>query len=113
MNGEERRRFRRVACMLPVRIYPTGEHKVIETLTKDLSAGGLKCLSPIPKPVATSVSLELTLGHGELPVNLRAKVAWFQSVPRSDQFYMGLCFLDLSDEEHKRLSRYIENISTK
>ena len=110
MSGVEKRRFPRVACMLPVRLYPTGERKLIETLTKDLSTGGLKCLSPVPKPVATALSLELALGQGELPVNLRAKVAWFQSVPRSDQFYMGLCFLDISDEEHKRLSRYIEKV---
>ena len=113
MSGEERRQFPRVACILPVRLYPTGERRIIETLTKDLSTGGLKSLSPVPKPVTTSLSLELTLGQGELPVNLRAKVAWFQSVPRSDQFYIGLCFLDLSDQEHKRLSRYIERFTAR
>ena len=84
---------------------------MIETLTKDLSVGGLKCLSPTAKPIGTSLMLELELGPGEPPVDLRGRVAWFQDLPDSDQFYLGLVFDELDDRIRQRLSRYLDRIS--
>jgi len=109
---EERRRLSRVRCHLPVRLYPKGEAKVIETLTKDVSLGGLKCLSPSPKTIGTSVIVELDLGPGEMSVDLRGHVAWFQDLPESDQFYLGLIFDEFHERTRQRLSRYLDRIAT-
>lgn len=109
--SEERRRFHRVRCYLPIRLYPQGEIKVIETLTKDLGLGGLRVLSPILTPVATPLSLEIAIGAAEEPLSLRAQTVWFQAVPQSEQFYLGIAFRDLTQETTKRLSRYLERAS--
>ena len=98
--------------MLPVRLYPHDDVKVIETLTKDLGAGGLRCLSPSKRTVPSPVSLEITLGLGEKPLTLRARIVWVEVVPHSEQFYLGLDFRDLSPDDTIRLSRYLERISS-
>jgi len=84
---------------------------MIVTLCKDLSLGGLRVLSPTPKAVSSLLSLEIDVGMAEEPLNLRAQVAWFQMIPRSDQFYLGLAFQSLSALHSKRLSSYLEKIS--
>lgn len=111
-NGPERRRSPRVTCVLPLQIYSDGGPKIIETLTKDLSATGLRCLSPTAQPPFSPVSLEITLGKGERPFSLQARVVWFEAVPNSHQFYLGLAFDHLSETNTRRLSRYIEQLST-
>ena len=95
-----------------MRIYPQGEAKVIQTLTKDLSESGLRCLSPLTKPVNTPLSVEIDLGPGKRPLNLRAKTVWFQHIPHSEQFYLGIAFGELSNHDRELLSRYISDISS-
>ena len=108
---QERRRFLRKRCYLPVRLYPQGAATVIETLSKDISTGGLKCLSPIPVPIATPLSIELDLGIGKGVVFLRGHAAWFQEIPQSDQCYLGVIFDDPSEHSRQLLSRYIEPLA--
>ncbi len=112
-EGSERRGTPRVGCVVPVQLYTNNEPKVIETLTKDLSTGGLRCLSPVAKGTASPVSLEMTLGQGERPLSLRAKIVWFERIPHGNQFYLGLAFQNLSDQDTRRLSRYLERLSSK
>lgn len=109
---QERRRHARIRCLLPVRIYPQGETKVIQTLTKDLSENGLRCLSPVTKPINTPLSVEIDLGPGKRPLNLRAKTVWFQHIPHSEQFYLGIAFSDMSNHDRELLSRYLSVLSS-
>ena len=112
-SGAERRRAPRVHCVLPLQISAEGKPpKLIETLTKDISVSGLRCLSPTSAPSNSKVSLEITLGKGERPFSLNARVVWFQSVPNSRQYYLGLAFDDLTEVSTRRLSRYIEKLSS-
>ena len=110
--SQERRRSPRIRCVLPVRLYPQGEAKVIQTLTKDIGLGGMKCLTPTPRPIATNLTVELALGSGKEILSLRAQTVWFQEVPKSDQFYLGVVFKDLPEEHRRRLSRYIQSIAS-
>ena len=114
-EGSERRGAPRLDCVLPLQLYANANHdpKVIETLTKNLSAGGLRCLSPMTKGAASPVSLEMTLGQGERPLSLQAKIVWFERIPHGNQFYLGLAFENISDHDTRRLSRYLEQISSK
>ena len=104
----ERRRTPRIRCYLPVRLYPRGATTPIETLTQDFGPGGLRCLSPIPLPVSTPLSVEIDLGPGWEPVRLTAQTAWFTAVPYSEQFHLGLAFHDESGKIQQLLSRYLD-----
>ena len=108
---QERRRFSRVSCYVPVRLFQDDPRHVLETLTKDLGPGGLRCLSPVFKPVSTPIVLELTLGAGEKPLGLRGQIVWFKIAPKSEQFDLGISFDSVSERDEAFLSSYIQRIS--
>ena len=109
---QESRRTPRVRCYLPIRLYPQGEHRVIETLSKDLGLGGMSCLSPVHRPIATPLSVEIMLGQGQPPVNVHAQVIWFTEVPNSEQFQLGLAFDPLNELQSRQLSRCLDRFTS-
>ncbi len=108
----ERRRTSRVRCYLPIRLYPQGEHRVIETLSKNLGAGGMSCLSPVHKPIATPLSVELIVGQGQPPLNLHAQVIWFSEVPNSEQFQLGFSFDQMTEFKTRQLSVCVDKFTS-
>ena len=106
--GEERRAASRVQLYLPVRVAKAGHAQPIETLTKDLGIGGLRCLSPTVLPVTTPVDVELVLSGGQDAVTIRGRTAWFRTIPESEQFEVGISFLEMSPQIKRRLSMYLD-----
>ena len=102
----------RVRAYHPVRLSLVNAPGVVETLTKDLAVGGLRSLSPAALPAASAVRIELILSTEREPVRVRGRVAWFRTIPESDQFDVGIAFDDLSDADKRRLSAYVERAST-
>ena len=111
--NQERRSSPRVRAYLPLRLRTPGTPQTLETLTKDLSLGGVRCISPTVCPVSTEVGLELILATGDEPLALRGKTAWFRTIPESDQFDFGIVFVELSPQNKRRLSVYIERLANK
>jgi len=108
---EERRRTTRVRVYLPARLKQLSPPQALETLTKDLSDEGVRCLSPIAFPVATDLNVELGLALGSEPVTVRGRLAWFRSLPYSEQFDLGIVFTEMSPQTKRRLSTYLERLS--
>ena len=109
---QERRRFPRNTCRLPVRLYPKQEPRVIESLTKDLSVGGLRCVSRQHKASGMPLSVELMLEPGERPLTVRGHVAWSRQIPDSEQFDLGVSFHAFPESDRKRLSTYFEHLES-
>ena len=110
--SDERRQHPRMRCYLPVRLYPKGQFKVIETLTKDLGKGGLCVVSPAFKPTYTPISVELVVGPAREPLTLKGEVVWFQVIPQSEQFRLGIEFHDVSPKYQLLLSTYIDRLAS-
>ena len=108
---QERRKSPRTRAYRPVRLHHPGFPRVVETLTKDLAVGGLCSLSPTVFPVSTELRIELMLSEGHEPISVRGRAAWFRTIPNSDQFDVGISFLDLSEFDKRRLSVYLDKIS--
>jgi len=109
----ERRAAPRIRAYRPVRLHQSGNSRIIETLTKDLSEGGICCLSPIALPVSSEVSLELVLSTGQAPISVRGRTAWFRTIPQSEQFDLGIAFDEISPVDKRRLSAYLDQLSSK
>ena len=109
---ENRRSTPRFRAYRPVRIQKPGTGQVVETLTKDLAIGGMRCLTPTLFPVSTELFLELVLSTGEEPFSVRGRAAWFQMIPHSEQFELGISFVDVSIPNQRRLSAYIARLSS-
>lgn len=108
--AQDRRKHPRIRAYLPVSLQPRDNPKTMQTLTKDLSVEGLRCLSPEAIPVATEFRVQLTLGAGYEPVTLQGRTQWLRSIPYGDQFEIGLSFPEVSPEITKRLSAYLDRL---
>lgn len=104
----ERRANPRLRAYHPVRLHRPGVSQVVETLTKDMSAGGIRCLSSTLFPVSTEFQVELVLMNGEELLTARGQTRWFRMIANSDQFDIGISFLDLSPQNKRRLSAYLD-----
>ena len=111
--GEERRSAPRARAYLPVRLQKPSSPQVVETLTKDLAAGGMRCLSPSLVPVSSDVNIELMLSGGEEPLVVRGTAIWFRTLPQSEQFDLGIAFKGLDPRNKRRLSAYLDRLVIK
>ena len=112
MVDTDRRTSARVRVYRPLQLrQPGGGRPLVETLTKDIGTGGFKCLSTILIPVSTEVRVHLMLSTGDEPLEIRGKAAWLREIPESEQFDLGIAFLDLSPQTKRRLSVYLERLS--
>ena len=109
----ERRGGARIRAYRPVRLHLPRSPRILETLTKDLSVGGVCCITSIPFPVSTQLNLELVLSSGEGPVSARGRTVWFRNIPHSDQFDIGISFSDVPDDDRRRLSVYLNRLAQK
>lgn len=109
----ERRAKSRIRAYRPVRLVQPGNSRIIETLTKDVSEGGLCCLSPVALPISSDIAVELSLSTGQEPLNIRGKTTWFRTIPESEQFDLGISFAEVSQADQRRLSAYLSHLSKK
>ena len=111
MVDTDRRTSVRLRAYRPVQLrQPGGGLLPVQTLTKDVSLGGLKCLSPFVIPVSTEVRVDLML-WGDEPIEIRGKAAWLREIPESEQFEIGIIFLDVSPQTKRRLSVCLDRLS--
>ena len=108
---QERRQSSRVRAYRPIRLHKPSTPEVVETLTKDLALGGVRCISATLFPVSTEFNLELMLSSGDEPLVVRGRTVWFRTIPQSEQFDVGIAFFDLSSQNKRRLSGYLEHLS--
>ena len=111
MMREEQRQTPRVRVYHPIRLHQPRSVSILETLTKNVSRGGFCCMSPVAIPISTEFSAELALSSGKEPLSLRGKVVWFQAIPHSEQFHIGMVFLDVHPENQRRLSAYLDRLA--
>jgi c-di-GMP-binding flagellar brake protein YcgR len=77
------------------------------TLTKDLSAGGLSFF--LKEGIAAGSILELKIDLPELEsIRCLAKVVRYQSVPETPYYETAVCFLDLSGRDRQALDKFVE-----
>ena len=108
MKGfEERRRYPRFNTHLPVRFQlKESASKFGHTLSRDISEGGIRLiLNEFLRP-KTEVFLEtIVLGRVILP---KAAVVWSHRIPHSDNYQIGLEFLEMDRIERQKLKEYID-----
>ena len=107
---QEQRRALRCRIYRPVRVQPSRQPVILETLTKNVGLGGLCCISSRVIPTATELRVELMLSDGEELLSLKGKVVWFQAIPHSEQFDLGIAFLDVPACDQRRLSTYCSRL---
>ncbi len=108
----DRRRYPRWQVRCPVRFKVLGERGTyVGSLSRDLSAGGVKIITDRFVRKDSAVKVEVFLENVKRMVEAWAKVIWLEQVPYGgDMFRMGLKFenIDPKDKEyiHRLSLRY-------
>lgn len=104
---EEKRRYPRFNSHLPVRFQlKDSPSKFGHALSRDISEGGMRLiLNEFFRP-KTEVLLEMIV-LGRI-INPSAKVVWAQRISHSDNYQIGLEFLEMDRIEREKLKNYVD-----
>jgi len=103
----ERRRYVRIPEHAQICYEVIPGEKMRESLTKNISRGGIRFLVRdfIPKDSRLKIRLDL---H-EIPFNFEAivKVVWIKQIPHGGEYEVGVEFTDMPDKAAQHLLGYI------
>ncbi|MBU1087958.1 MAG: PilZ domain-containing protein [Candidatus Omnitrophica bacterium] len=108
----ERRKFVRVYSDFPVQLRymkPNAPIQVHNSLSQDLSEGGMQLSSFYFYPVHSKMMVELFLNKDVAPIKTVGKVVWVEQLPYQDIFKVGIKFSELSDFNQTCLRELIIN----
>jgi len=105
---EERRRYPRINISFPVECKSLPQGNYFYTVSKDLSAGGIKIISDtfLPKDYLMKVYVNLV----DTVINLKAKVAWCNKLRASEKYNAGLEFVEANDESQHNISQFLSRV---
>ena len=69
-------------------------------------------MSPTVFPVSAEMTLEFSLSPAQEPVVLRGRTAWFRLIPESEQYDLGIAFIDPPQKTKIRLSTDIDRLKS-
>ncbi|MBL7070074.1 MAG: PilZ domain-containing protein [Candidatus Omnitrophica bacterium] len=111
MDLREKRRYSRVKLKSPLHFNIRGRGDFSDTVSEDISAGGICFTNNQYIAPLTNLMLELKLLSRVL--NAIGRVVWVNPLAHSDRYRMGVEFVELDPQKKLYLSEYIlmqENI---
>jgi hypothetical protein len=110
MELEEKRRFPRMPLRIPLHYQVRGTSKFNNSISNDISSGGLGFTNNEFIAPNTALMLELDiLSRALRPIG---RVAWSSPLSHSDKYQLGVEFLELDPKEKNYLSDYIDMKTT-
>lgn len=105
LKQENKRKFERVGIRTPVRYQVRGEADFDNSVSENISLGGMCFTSNRMLGLTTPVMLEVNVLSRVLhPIG---KVVWSSALPRSSRNRLGIEFLEFNSTEKSYLSDYI------
>lgn len=112
-NGEERRKYPRIDTHIPVKfrkLSQTAGASGLDSISKDLSEGGIRIRTPEFIAMAMRLILEMRTPVSDEPLKVIFKVAWIRKDETTDEYELGGKFLEMSKDDKKALLDYISGI---
>lgn len=102
----QRRRHFRVALSLPVKLEGDSLSAALDLVTEDISAGGLRVLSPEALGEGLWVRLRLDVGDGKPPIACKAQGIRCDAAD-GKRFYVSVKFRNMSEHDNERLTQVL------
>lgn len=106
LNIEEKRNFPRLRSRIPLRYQIRGTPEFADTVSDDISTGGISFIDKKFVTPKALVMLEMNLLSRIL--KSAGRVAWASPLPHSDRYRLGIEFLELDPRERTYLSDFID-----
>jgi len=103
---EEKRRFPRIRLKAPVRFQVRGQPEFDNSLTQDISVGGM-CFTN-EKFIAPQTNLMLEISIFSRLLNPVGRVAWVNPIGHSNRYRLGVEFIELDAENKNFLAQFID-----
>jgi c-di-GMP-binding flagellar brake protein YcgR len=103
---EENRSSFRIKLQAPLRYQIRGKPEFNNTVTNNISLGGLSFSNSSFIPLDTLLMLQVNILSRV--VNPIGRIAWANSVPRSDRYQFGVEFMEMDMAEKRYLTDYVD-----
>lgn len=107
MERPNNRQFARLDCRVPI-LCKRGT-LLENSLTRDISKGGIGLLVQKFVPKDTNLIMELSLSPKSEPLLAVGKVKWVRKLGYGDRYRLGMQFTDISQSAQNRLSEYLKS----
>lgn len=110
----EQRKFQRVGAHIPVKYRRLGESEQAfgtGTISKNISAGGVRFRSPDFISRASRLIVELDIPMFAKPVKAISKVAWICKTESGESYEVGNKFLEISKKDKELVSEYVKGLT--
>ncbi|MBL7196891.1 MAG: PilZ domain-containing protein [Candidatus Omnitrophica bacterium] len=106
---QEKRVNKRITLSLPINyeVSDTQKKELSSTVCKDISEGGLKLMLKKFYPPKTKFLIKINLEGINRIIETMAESVWSFNMHFSNMYYNGLCFVDLSTPDRKKLKEYL------
>ena len=104
MNNQ--RQDKRWDCVVPVENGRQAEFDGAQSF--DFSRKGMGFITKTALPLDKEIAVAIDLDESNMPVLVKGRVAWVQSIPSSGQYRVGLKFQESIDDAQNRLNEYFE-----
>ena len=97
-----RRKFPRVLSDFPIQLQPvpqTNPGHIYNSLSQDVSEGGLSISSFNFHPVNSRFAVEMFVAEDCEPVRSLGRVVWIRQLPYQDSYKVGIEFTDFNEEQ--------------
>jgi len=113
-NSAERREYIRVgrSLLLAYKVLDTPDGRE-ESVTQDISGGGIKAPFKEKPMVGTLLELEFELLKEKKKLKLKGKIVWVKSYPKDTNYpyEVGIEFIDITSAAQTMLSNYIQYLN--
>ncbi len=108
INGAEKRQFRRIKVSSPVEYKFFNSEKFQQSVTCDISEGGISFIVDGPVPVGTHLYFQAQLKNKPQPIYGIARVAWTTKEPYSSRHRLGLEFTEVGSISKADICTFIQ-----
>lgn len=107
----EKRRFPRVKVRIPVRykeVRDGAESVAVDSLTCDVSAGGLRFTTDKLISKARNLLLELDIPNLIHPVKAVSRVAWVEKTNVDGHYEIGSEFMEITEKDRELIAKFLK-----
>lgn len=107
---EERRRFARIPERSPIAYEIINGAKMSESITKDISQGGIRFLVHDFVPQNNLLKVKLTLQKVPFHFEAIVRLVWIRKEAYSERYEIGVEFVSLPEKAKEHLIDYTESV---
>ena len=107
-STKEKRKYNRYQCLVPVEGKEGSSFDSTQTI--DISRDGIGFISHRAIPLNEKIVVEIALTPTSEPILVLGVIKWVRKLSDSDQYRVGMTFLEVLSGSQSRLNKYLRSV---